>query len=345
MHIVSSQLQQAVSYQYERQQAQLSVAASPARSSTVSNRQPSPSAIQQPNENANPRAFQASSHGLAQAEKATSSPIDSQLEQAIGYSEDVQLRVLVLLLERLTGRTVELMDPEQLTSLDAQSSEERPAPPQPVAEPAAEQLDLNMVYISESESLNYQSSGSVTTADGRQLSFSYQMQMSRSFEAFSLVTKQGEANDPLLLVLPGSNASLQPNADNAAGEQVALPTPASGSGYLVIDTNGDGKYSGKEELIGGSSGNAFAELAAMDEDGNSFIDEGDTQFFDIYYYQPGNSLQSLQQVGVGALSLAAAATPYHYKQGDETYAEMVASSVALMEGGGVAGLHQIDLFQ
>ena len=51
------------------------------------------------------------------------------------------------------------------------------------------------------------------------------------------------------------------------------------------------------------SGNGFAELAQYDEDGNSFIDEGDSIYGQLSVWRPGKGLVALADVGVGAIYL------------------------------------------
>lgn len=348
MHIIGSQLQQSVSYQYQRQETRITaqvIQDAPAERTDTNT-------IRQPNENANLRAFEhpPMQHGLnkqqvSDVEKGNQSGLAEEIEE---LTADFQLRLMALILEKLTGRAIEWMDSRELSN-DNDSEEVTDALATTTAEPpqkqqdTPQQLTISLVSVNESESLSYQAAGGVKTADGREINFSFNMEMSRSYSAMSLTATSGQPDDPLLLVLPWSKPELAP-AEEDEQQDIAIPKTSPGSGYLVLDKNGDGEFSGKEELIGGLTGNAFAELAAMDEDGNGFIDEGDKAFFDIMFYEPDKPLESLLKVGVGALSLSATETPYHYKKNDDTYAEMVASSFALMENGGVAGLHQVDLY-
>ena len=47
----------------------------------------------------------------------------------------------------------------------------------------------------------------------------------------------------------------------------------SGSGFLALDKNGNGKIDDGSELFGTKSGDGFADLAEYDSDGNGWIDE------------------------------------------------------------------------
>lgn len=330
MHIISSQQQHAVSYQYQRQETTLTASAPLIAPATEPPKNEAPPTSEQPTE--------PTIDALLVNENKREHVTASLADDALALTNNLFLRIAALILEKITGHAIETIDHDAFEIDPSQNPIETPS-----EAPPPEQLNLSMVHVAESESLHYQSSGSVTTADGREIQFNYRMQMARQFESFSLSAGIGKPTDPLLFVRPASAPTLNPPSA-PQDSPVALPQTASGSGYLIQDHDGDGQFSGKEELIGGLSGNAFGDLSAMDEDGNGFIDEGDTAFFNIYIYEPGKPLQSLQQAGVGALSLSTQATPYHYKQGDDTYARMVASSAALMEDGRVAGLHQIDLF-
>lgn len=335
MHIINANLQQSVSYQYERQQT--SVIASVAQASEQQDDQQS---LPTPNERANSRAFshpaQAYAYGQPEHAVAKGDSPEQKASEALAHANQLQLRLAVLMLERLSGRSVDLsepLDPDPITTITKSSDP---------AQLSDSDLNLNLVHVSESESLSYQSSGLVTTADGREINFSYKMQLSRQFSSFSLSALNAKQDDPLLLL------KSEPEPFAAKTPPRELPQTSPGSGYLVVDKDQDGEYSGEEELLGGSNGDGFAALAELDEDGNGFVDEGDSQFFTIYLYEPGKPLSSLLQAGIGALSLSAQETPFHLQGGVQAngspQARMVASSFALLENGGVAGLHQVDLF-
>ncbi|MGI6434133.1 MAG: hypothetical protein ACOX0F_02005 [Syntrophomonadaceae bacterium] len=68
------------------------------------------------------------------------------------------------------------------------------------------------------------------------------------------------------------------------------------------------------ELFGPSTGNGFAELALYDEDGNGWIDEGDSVYARLKIWskdEEGNDrLISVSDAGVGAIMLGNIDTPF-----------------------------------
>src|SRR5690606_24701452 len=98
------------------------------------------------------------------------------------------------------------------------------------------------------------------------------------------------------------------------GSDDAIPLPIGGRGMLAFDRNANGRIDDGSELFGPTTGDGFAELAALDSDGNGWIDEADAHFADLRLWQPdangAGSLKTLTATGVGALSVARVATPF-----------------------------------
>jgi len=126
------------------------------------------------------------------------------------------------------------------------------------------------------------------------------------------------------------------------GQTEQIAQLQSGSGFLALDKNKDGKINNGQELFGPTSGDGFADLAAYDSDHNQFIDEADAVFTQLRLFTPdaqGNSkLVSLKEAGVGALYLGKVATPFEFNGG-----VLRSSSVFLNENGSAGSLQQIDL--
>ena len=121
-----------------------------------------------------------------------------------------------------------------------------------------------------------------------------------------------------------------------------------GRGYLALDINQNGQIDNGSELFGPGSGNGFAELAAHDDDGNGWIDENDAVYEQLRVWTPATEgagqLQSLKQVGVGAIAVNAASTAFALRDGNnQSLGAVRASSVYLREDGGVGSVQQIDL--
>jgi hypothetical protein len=73
-------------------------------------------------------------------------------------------------------------------------------------------------------------------------------------------------------------------------------------------------------LFGPTTENGFGELSAYDEDGNDFIDEGDSIYQQLRIWQKDadgeDRLIALGQAGVGAIYLGSVATPFQVKDID-----------------------------
>ena len=80
-----------------------------------------------------------------------------------------------------------------------------------------------------------------------------------------------------------------------------------GSGFLALDQNGDGTVNDGSGLFGARTGNGFHELAAYDDDGNGWIDEGDSVYVGLRIWEKdaeGNDrLMALGKRGLGAIFL------------------------------------------
>jgi len=140
---------------------------------------------------------------------------------------------------------------------------------------------------SSSESVEFQSKGSVKTEDGREIDFNISFAMSREFAqtiSISEETIREVANytDPLVINFGNSvteiaDQSFYFDIDND-GEKDFIRQLTEGSGYLTLDRNEDGQVNDGSELFGSRTGDGFAELAEYDEDGNGWIDENDDVF-------------------------------------------------------------------
>ena len=71
------------------------------------------------------------------------------------------------------------------------------------------------------------------------------------------------------------------------------------------------------DLFGPSTGDGFAELRRYDEDGNGWIDQGDAVFERLRVWRPAangpGKLESLQELGVGAIGLAQISSPFEFR--------------------------------
>lgn len=200
----------------------------------------------------------------------------------------------------------------------------------------------------EKETYSFNSSGKVTTEDGRQIEIEYNMSMSH--EAYSKTNVQYETIDPLTFSFDGtgikaSKFKIEIDLD-VDGQKESITAPGENAGFLALDKNDNGEIDDGSELFGAKTGQGFKELRAYDEDQNGWIDENDTIFKSLKIWsfdEDGNqTLTGLLDADVGAIYLGEVSGQYRLQSEDTTYAELKASSIYLKESGGVGSIHQLD---
>lgn len=210
-------------------------------------------------------------------------------------------------------------------------------------------------YYEETESTTFTTKGCVKCADGRELDFNLNVEMSRSFREYyeeNYFVAQASLTDPLVINLDGNIAEMTDQTFffdiDADGEMDEIHELAAGSGYLALDKNSDGVINDGSELFGTKSGDGFADLAAYDEDGNGFIDEGDSIFAKLKIWvldENGNKqLYSLLDKGVGAIALKNASTDFSLTNSDNSLKGMIRKTgFFLYENGGAGTMQHLDV--
>ncbi len=276
---------------------------------------------------------------------------------------DPRYKLLVGLIEALTGHKVRIFDAAKLEAARSDAADV-PAPPSPAqaarsAGPEQRagfgvEYDYHASY-SETETTTFAASGKVVTADGRQIEFELQFAMQRSYATqtdISLRLGDAQRKDPLVINFAGTAAELTDTRFafdlDADGATDRINFLQGGSGFLVFDRNHDGKANDGSELFGPSTGQGFAELAAHDDDRNGWIDENDAIYSDLRVWtrdaEGQDQLRTLQAANVGAISLMHVATPFDLKDAaNQTLGKVQASGIYLHESGAVGSVQQIDL--
>lgn len=213
-------------------------------------------------------------------------------------------------------------------------------------------------YYSEQENTLFSSVGTVRTADGREINFNVDLNMSRSFtqayrQELNLSALQ-KTCDPLVINFDVDTASLSDQKFrfdiDADGEEDNVSMLGAGSGYLALDKNGDGVINDGSELFGPQSGNGFQDLSAYDEDGNGWIDENDSIWsrLKIWCKNPDgtDSLYTLGEKGVGAICLQNSATDFSLKGSNgQDNGYLRSTGIFLYENGSVGTVQHLDLVQ
>jgi hypothetical protein len=275
-----------------------------------------------------------------------------------GAQLEPRLQLLKSIIERITGSKIRVMEGGEATpSEECAQAEQSP----PIREPQGEKsAGFALAYsyhesYREREKMTFSAEGVINTSDGRQISFSLDLAMQRSFSSeLSIDIQAGDAvkKDPLVINFDGTAAQLSdtPFTFDIGGDGNAdqLASLGANSGFLALDKNGDGEINDGTELFGPKTGSGFAELAQYDLDRNNWIDENDAVFADLSVWRnPGAedaSLLSLKESGVGAIYLGNLSTPFTIKDASNTeLAQVRSSGIYLMEEGGVGSIQQLDL--
>ncbi|HEX5755454.1 MAG TPA: hypothetical protein VFY12_03775 [Arenimonas sp.] len=286
----------------------------------------------------------------------TAEAIEAAQDEA---SNDPMLRMLIDLVERMTGRKVRLFDASELKAQDG--GEALPDPNAAATPPARGggsgfSLDYERHEIREEyEATQFRAEGVVRTADGQEIRFELALDMQRYYREESSVRIQiGEPprKDPLVLNFAGTAAQLLDQRFSfdldADGQADSLALLAGGSGFLAFDRDGNGSITDGRELFGALSGDGFADLRALDGDGNGWIDSGDSDFSQLRIWTPSadgaGSLHTLAEYGVAAISVNSVGTQFGLRgEGNSDLGQIRSTGVYLTAAGSVGTAQQIDL--
>ena len=211
-------------------------------------------------------------------------------------------------------------------------------------------------YYSEKERTAYQTTGTVVTADGRNIEFNLHFAMSRSFEQYyneNYETSVVSFCDPLVINLDSTMPTVSDQKFlfdlDADGVMDTISMMSEKSGYLALDKNGDGQISDGSELFGTKSGDGFKDLAAYDEDGNGWIDEGDAIWEKLMIWcmdENGKTqLYHLSEKGIGAICLKNVSSNFSLNslKTNQTNAAVRSTGIFLYENGNVGTVQHMDL--
>lgn len=266
-----------------------------------------------------------------------------------------KLRMLLVVLGREADEIDATLD-KLVTGLSAPA---RSAPSAGSAMPQVESAGdfLNYQYSVQEwrgESLSVKASGTVSTADGRKIQYGLSLEMlNLQYSSASVSVRAGAVlQDPLVLNLQGGPVRLDANNRvefdlNADGHRDSMASLASGSAFLALDRNGNGRIDDGRELFGALSGDGFADLSAHDEDGNGFIDEGDSVFSQLRLWRPDaqgkGELVDLLSAGVGAIGLARAYGDFELISQQQLEGRVRSTGIFLFENGQAGSVQQVDL--
>lgn len=209
-------------------------------------------------------------------------------------------------------------------------------------------------FMMEQETTSFSATGIVKTADGREINFGVDLEMSRGFAGSFLESSTEEVilTDPLVINLENGTASVADQKFffdlDADGDKEEISSLGQGSGFLAFDKNEDGEINDGSELFGTKSGDGFADLSKYDEDGNGWIDENDQIFKRLKVWTKDadgkDKLIDLKSADVGAIYLGSANTQFHLNDtANKTNAVIQKTGVFLRESGTVGTVQHLDL--
>jgi hypothetical protein len=212
---------------------------------------------------------------------------------------------------------------------------------------------LSVTHIEE-ECSTFSGMGTALTEDGRVIDFGVSFSMSRRLTEYAGMSVASAVNfiDPLVINVGSDVAYISDQSFyfdlDCDGKEDKISNLGSGSGFLALDKNGDGKIGDGSELFGTKSGDGFKDLSAYDLDGNGWIDENDAVYEMLRIWirnEDGtDTLLSLKESDVGAIYLGNAGTEFTHHNSDFLMSAMTRSSgIFLKESGGVGTVQQVDL--
>lgn len=284
--------------------------------------------------------------GVTESEKTTDDSTDEDL------SLDAHTRLMKNVIESLFGVKIRMMPPMKSSSSEAAATSSDPAASQTAASASEPDHQVKVTeYLAEREQLRFSASGSVQTADGKTIDLKLGFAMSyQQLQLSERITCESALKDPLVINLEKQFADLQNTRFefdiDSDGTKDSLANLSQGSYFLALDKNNNQEIDNGSELFGAQSGNGFAELAQYDEDGNSFIDEGDSIYAKLSVWRPEKGLMAIADVGVGAIYLHPVETQFQNignNSEGESQGVLRSSSIYLKEDGTAGTVQQLDL--
>jgi hypothetical protein len=273
--------------------------------------------------------------------------VEEDVADMLSERDKQKLMLLEALLEHLLGRKFKFLLPKSIKLKES---------PQVNQGRELQRAGWGLSYDKiathyESEKMSFKSTGTVKTADGKEIKIDLQLSMSREFMSREeLHIRAGDAirKDPLVINFDAPAAKLTDkkfsfdiDCDGSADQISHL---CEGSGFLSLDLNNDGIINNGSELFGPQSGDGFSDLSNYDIDNNGWIDENDDVFDKLRIWskdENGNdTLFALGQKGVGAICLGSAITPFALKGADNNENGVIQKSGIFLNENGTAGTVQ-----
>lgn len=277
--------------------------------------------------------------------------IEDDMEDALSEKDKQKVMLLEAFLEHLLGRKFKFILPKKIkTKGEMPVNQSR----------GTTRVGWGLIYDSktthyESEKMSFKSTGTVRTADGKEIKVDLQLSMSREFMSSEEIhLRAGDAikKDPLVINFNAPTAMLTDNKFifdiDCDGRPDQISRLCAGSGFLSLDLNNDGRINDGSELFGPQSGSGFEDLSLYDLDNNGWIDENDEVFDKLRIWSKdeyGNDiLFALGQKGIGAICLGSAGTSFSLRgEGNKENGVIQKTGIFLREDGTAGTVQHVDL--
>lgn len=302
----------------------------------------------------------------AQVHPGAATPRSSAVKEGVLSDVDPRMQSLLRMIEAITGMPVRLFRVEDMQKPNpGGEAQEIPAPAPAVqsrgTDGVAAATGWGLVYEHrhervEVEQLAIQAQGRILTADGRTIAFDLGIQLNaRRVESSDITLRAGDAilKDPLVLHFEGPVGALRDTRFqfdlDADGRVDTMPFVGQGSGFLVLDRNGNGQIDDGRELFGALSGDGFGDLTQLDDDRNGWIDEADAVFQRLQVWRMSDAgqtlLSSLASEDVGALYLGKVGSEMALQASPQsaTLGQLRSTGLYLRQSGAVGLMQQVDL--
>lgn len=275
--------------------------------------------------------------------KALEQAAKAKQTEAAKEQLDPELEKLLIILEKVFGAKGARKFALKMQALQVDRQQAVATAQQQAAQP--QRVGWGMEYelherTVEMQTASLSAEAELTLDDGSTLAFRLDWsQSSVRIEERSVRLALGDAKlkDPLVLDLDGdgirfSGELAQIDLDRD-GAQEAVARPAGADRIVAMDGR----------LLGADSGQAFADLAALDGDANGWIDGGDAAYGRLQLWD-GLRFISLSAGGVAAISTASVALPFQHRGEDGGLQAVGRRGGVFLSTAGLAGaVAQVDL--
>lgn len=235
-------------------------------------------------------------------------------------------------LEKTFGKQIKLFDTE---SLNKNLNIDSEIPPIKMENPLKinnENADIIIEYsIEEYNSLNLNIHGKIQV-DGKYIELDIKSNFEHYFKAdYYIENGEKKKKDPIFISYDNNIINLHEKTQLKNNEKDLNVQKIGGGGLLFKDTNNNNQYDESDTIFGLSSGNAFSDLAKLDDNNDNFIDSHDSQFNQLKLYElDTKSTYSLSQKNINKLSTLYGNTNYDLKDlGNNPYLNIKQFSFSL----------------